>query len=158
MGYNTYFAGELEVTPPLNEHESSYLYDFAELRHTSTQHGPLDVKPGVFPGGSDPQGGKPEIWCHWVCDEDDKLVWDEEEKTYGHDSWIIWLIEHLFSAQARGFVNAHLSEDQRLAHFTCDHVINGEVNAEGEDSGDLWRILVKNNDVEVQQGRVSYGE
>ena len=34
MGYNTAFAGEIKVEPPLNEHEISYLRDFAEIRHT----------------------------------------------------------------------------------------------------------------------------
>lgn len=156
MGYDTSFNGTLTVTPPLNEHEATFLTDFTETRHTSTEHGPLDISAGWNARGNDPQHGKPEIWCHWVADDDGNLVWDEQEKTYGHDQWLVWLIERLFGPNSRDFVQAHAGEDERLQHFTSDHVINGYVEAQGEDYDDRWRIKVTDNVVETQTGRVVY--
>lgn len=157
MGYSTDFNGTLEVTPPLNEHERSYLEDFTATRHTSPAHGPLVVdKTGYSFDGNTPQPGKPEIWCHWIADDDGNLTWDEGEKTYGHPDWLRWIIGHLFGSASHAYVAAHLHEDERLIHFTHDHMVNGTVEAQGEESSDRWRIKVIDNDVEVQSGRVAY--
>lgn len=156
MGYSTDFSGEMSLSPPLNEHERSYLRDFIDTRHTSTEHGLLDVTAGPYVRGNDPQGDKPGIWCHWIADEDGNLVWDEGEKTYDHEQWLVWLIEHLFGPEAHAYVNAHLSEDPRLAQFTCDHVVAGEVDARGEEPDDMWRITATDNDVHVQHAEVTY--
>lgn len=155
MSYTTFFSGTLTVTPPLNEHERSFLWDFNETRHTSTQHGLLDTA-GPLLDGNDPQGGKPGIWCQWIANENGDLVWDEDETTYDHDAWLVWLIEHLLGPESRDFVQEHLDEDPRLAHFTHDHVVNGVVDAQGEDSGDLWRIKVTDSNVEVQRPEIVY--
>ena len=158
MGYNTDFSGELTVSPPLNEYEQSYLEDFANLRHTSVDHELLDISAGPCARGNTPQGDKPGIWCHWVPDDADTLVWDGVEKTYAHNEWLIWLIEHLLTAKARPFVDAHLAEDPRLANFTCDHVLDGEVIALGEESGDLWKIEVDDNQVRVRSAHVAFDD
>lgn len=158
MGYNTDFNGTLTVTPPLNEHEATFLTDFSETRHTSTKHGPLDTTAGSNPGGNDPQHGKPKIWCHWIADEDGNLTWDGQEKTYGHDKWLVWLIERLLGPGSRAYVQAHLGEDERLKHFTHDHVVNGTVEAQGDDYHDRWCIKVADNKVTTHTGRVVYDD
>src|SRR5690606_23297660 len=106
--------------------------------------------------GNDPQHGKPAIWCNWIADEDGELSWNEEESTYGHDQWLVWLIQHLFGPEARAFVDEHLDDDPRLQHFTCDHTVNGEVDAQGEDPDDMWQIKVVDNDVRVLEASVTY--
>jgi hypothetical protein len=35
-------------------------------------------------------------------------------------------------------------------------VLNGEVEWEGEDRGDMGKIVVKNNDMSTRAGKVSY--
>lgn len=155
MGYSTDFSGSLTVTPPLNEHEAAFLADFSDTRHTSTDHGPLEIA-GPSVSGNDPQFGKPGIWCHWIVDKDGELAWDGQEKTYNHDQWLAWLIQHLFGPEARAFVDEHLSDDPRLQHFTCDHTVNGTVDAQGEEPDDMWRIKVVDNDVTVQYPEIVY--
>lgn len=156
MGYHTDFYGILEVTPPLNEHERSYLEDFTATRHTSPDHGPLDISAGMQCQGNIPLDNMPGIWCHWVADKDGNLTWDEGEMTYDHDEWLAWIIKRLLGPESKDFVQAHLGEDKRLQHFTHDHVVNGTVEAQGENHDDRWRIKVIDNDVEVQTGRVVY--
>ncbi|MDP9904740.1 hypothetical protein [Arthrobacter bambusae] len=156
MGYNTYFSGTLTVTPPLNEHERAYLEDFAGTRQTDPDHGPLVVDKSWSFGGNTPHDGKPEIWCHWVADDDGNLVWDEGEKTYNHDQWLVWIIEHLFGPESRAYVGEHLNNDPRLVHFTHDHVVDGIVEARGEDFDDMWRIKAVHNVVKVQHPEIVY--
>ncbi|WP_026820024.1 hypothetical protein [Arthrobacter castelli] len=158
MGYNTDFDGALTVSPPLNKHERSYLVDFADTRQTSPDHGPLVVQSRItgFIDGNDPQGDKPGIWCHWVTDDEGNLVWDEMEKTYDHAEWLEWIILHLLGPDSRDYVQAHADDDPRLAHFTCDHTVNGVVDAQGEEPFDLWRIKVETNDVQTQYAVIVY--
>lgn len=155
MGYSTDFSGALEVMPPLNEHERGFLEDFADTRHTSTDHGLLETA-GPSLRGNDPQGDKPEIWCHWIADGEGNLVWDESEKTYGHDQWLSWLIGNLLGPGSRDFVQTRLDQDPRLKHFTHDHVVSGEIDAQGEDPDDMWRIKVEKNNVRIQYGHLTY--
>lgn len=156
MGYNTNFSGALTVTPPLNKHERDYLADFADTRQTSPDHGQLVVNPTGSIRGNDPQDNKPGIWCNWIVDEHDNLTWNEMEKTYDHAEWLVWIITHLLGPESRAFVRMHLNDDTRLAHFTHDHVVNGVVDAQGEDHDDMWRIKVTDSHVEVQYPEIVY--
>ncbi|WP_394941155.1 hypothetical protein [Psychromicrobium sp. YIM B11713] len=159
MGYSTDFSGTLNVTPPLNQAERDFLADFANTRHTSPEGLLFVTQPeGFYVSGNEPQGGKPGIWCHWVAGEDGNLTWDEEEKTYNHAEWLDWIITDLFGPDSRDFVQQRLSEDPRLQHFTHDHIVNGIIEASGEDSGDLWRIKVTNNNVQIQNAEITYPE
>lgn len=155
MGYSTDFSGTLEVTPPLNEHERSYLADFSETRHTSTEHGPL-VTAGLYLSGNVPQNGMPGIWCDWIADDQGGLAWNGSEKTYHHQQWLAWIIDHLIGPGSADFVAEHRDEDPRLQHFTCDHVVDGTVDAQGEEPDDMWRIRVTHNDIVVQYPQIVY--
>lgn len=160
MGYSTDFSGTVTVTPPLNEHVRSYLLDFSRTRQTSPDHGLLVVESpaGRYFGGNDPRDCKPGIWCHWIADVDGNLIWDEGEKTYNHAEWLAWIVEHLSGPDSRDFVQQHLEDDPRLRHFTHDHVLNGIVNAQGEDPDDIWRIKVVDNQVTTQTAEIVYPE
>lgn len=75
MGYTTSFEGEIQIEPPLNEAEVSYLTDFAESRRMDRTEGPYYVVPSDNYGQTQTSGvrnynqppeGQPGLWCQWV--------------------------------------------------------------------------------------------
>jgi hypothetical protein len=168
VGYTTTFEGRVEVTPPLNEAEATYLRDFNESRRMKRTKGPY------FVGGSGWRGqggdedvldanhapdGQPGLWCQWVPSEDDAgLEWDQGEKFYDATAWMAYLVEHFLqpSAVASLDLAGSIQQDPRFAEFTFDHVANGFIEAEGEESGDLWAIKVVDNEVTEVAGKVVY--
>ena len=82
---------------------------------------------------------QPGLWCQWVVnsyDEHDELTWDGGEKFYNYVPWLKYLIEHFFSKWGVK--------------------LNGEVEWVGEDPDDRGKIVVKDNVVEVYEGRITY--
>lgn len=183
MGYTTDFSGTIMLDPPLNEHELSFLEDFNKTRRMIRTKGPLFVKgSGSFGQGADDdiidynrangerphsfqkhdrffeEGGQPGLWCQWVpTDDGDGLAWDEGEKFYNAAEWMKYLITKLLHGdEARAYVNLHILEDERLAHFTFDHVANGTIEADGEDGDDHWAIVVKDSVVMVAEAELTY--
>jgi len=166
MGYTSYFSGSISVSPPLNEQEIAYLKDFSASRRMQRDNGPLYAVPGNDFGQdhapdvrdyNHPAEGQPGLWCQWVPDEDGaSIVWDEGEKFYNSAEWMKYIIDHLFSAEARTFVKQHWGEDLRFEHFTFNHLFNGEIDVEGEDSADRWQLVVQNNRVLVAEGTIHY--
>lgn len=153
MGYNTDFSGVIEVFPPLNEAEISYLNDFNETRHMSYSHNRiLEVHPDL--GATEPAGlidynrapeALPYLWCHWTVEGNGRfLVTDNGEKIYEHDRWLAFIIGHLLTpSNPRALINVHRDNDPRLAEFV-DHTFLGEIQANGEESNDVWAIYVGN--------------
>lgn len=85
--------------------------------------------------GTDMKG--PGVWCQWIPTEDGKgLEWDGNEKFYDYINWLKYLIKEVI--KPRGFV------------------LNGEVTWSGEENGDFGKIVVKDNKVEVLEGKVTY--
>lgn len=154
MGYNTAFTGELNIEPPLNADEISYLNAFADSRrYQRLDHGPLAViPPDMWPYSStynQPAVGQPSMYCNFTANHDGtQLVCCEYESTYEDDKWIAFLVRRLLSPDARAYIDEHITDDSRLASFTANHVINGEFTAFGDDDDDIWRIVVKDNIVE----------
>lgn len=152
MNYNTDFSGDIEIFPPLNEAEISYLHDFSETRHMSYSHNRiLEVHPDLDAGrspelvdGNKPPKPKPGLWCHWVVEDNGRfLTTDDGEKIYYHVQWLSFIIGHLLTpSNPRALINAHRDNDPRLAEFV-DHTFLGEIQV-NEDSGDLWAIRVGN--------------
>jgi hypothetical protein len=100
-----------------------------------------------------PSPGQPGLWCQWLPNDDGSaLVWDEGEKAYDMAEWLEWVIDHLLKPGAV----ASTVGDPQFVEFTFDHVCNGRVNADGEDSNDFWAIKVTDNAVTVHKGTVSY--
>lgn len=162
MGYTTDFEGEFTITPALNEHEVAYLTRFAETRRMDRVSGPYFVGgTGEFGQGPDddirdynkPPEGQPGLWCQWVpTEEGAALIWDEGEKAYYMDKWIVYIIDHFLRPGAQ----AQASNDPQFEHFTFDHMVNGTVYASGEDYDDLWAIRIKDNDVRIFGGHIVY--
>lgn len=77
----------------------------------------------------------PGFYCNWKVSEDGtSILWNGSEKSYDMDTWLPILIEKFFVQN--------------------NHILNGTVIAQGEDVGDTWTILVKDNIVERVDGHI----
>lgn len=80
--------------------------------------------------------GQPGLWCQWVIDEDNQLVWDGGEKFYNYVEWLQYYITHFFEPWGVK--------------------LNGSFFWEGEESGDLGKITVTDNVMDVKEGHIEY--
>jgi hypothetical protein len=161
MGYHTEFTGQIVIEPPLNGPEMAYLRKFARTRRMERDGGPYFVGGSGLMGQADdpdvtnhsePPHGQPGLWCHWVSNEDGtSLEWDGGEKFYDAEEWMRYLIDHFLSpdAEARDSQAARTA-DGYFRHFQFDHVLNGVIDAQGEESDDRWRLVVTDNVVETR--------
>jgi hypothetical protein len=179
MGYTTEFIGEVEVTPPLNASEVEYLQAFSRTRRMHRHSGPYTVQDDLpsDPQRSkwetewdakcgqrhtadviefnDPPPGQPGLWCQWVPDDDGLFIrWDEAEKFYYAAEWMAYLIDHFLKPGAV----ASTTGDPRFEGFTFDHVVNGTIDAQGEDPEDRWRLVVEDNGVRVVRAHFTWEE
>jgi hypothetical protein len=90
-------------------------------------------------GNMDPDPDVPGFYCQWVPTEDGwGLEWDGGEKFYNYVEWLEHLIKKFF--------------------VPWGVKLNGEIEWEGEESGDLGKIIVKDNVVTTKEGKVVYEE
>jgi hypothetical protein len=158
MGYTTEFEGKVDIVPPLNEAEIAYLNKFSDTRRMDRTKGPYYVDgTGLCGQGRDndiidfnnPPPGQPGLWCQWVPTDDGTAIeWNGSEKFYCADAWMRYIIDHFLSPTAVA--------KNTLDFLQANHVVNGEIEASGEDSDDHWKLIVKNNKVLVKQGRIVY--
>jgi hypothetical protein len=156
VGYTTTFTGSVAVTPPLNEHEIAYLRRFESTRRMDRDRGPYycgtgyagqDIEPDVR-DPNQPCSDQPGTWCHWTPTADGSAIeWDGGEKFYDAPKWMAYLIQTFLAPHAR--LSEELSAPvagwyyaPEFEHFTFDHVLNGVIDAEGEDGDDVWQLLV----------------
>lgn len=76
----------------------------------------------------------PGLWCQWTVDKsldgnEFTLEWDGGEKFYSYVEWLQYVINHFIAPWG--------------------YWLNGQVNWQGEDSGDIGMIVVKNNIITV---------
>jgi hypothetical protein len=84
-----------------------------------------------------PPASQPGLWCQWVPTEDGTgIMWNGMEKFYNYVEWLQYLINNF------------------LAPWELK--LNGEVEWQGEDSGDFGKIVVKDNVVTTKNGKVAY--
>jgi hypothetical protein len=154
MGYDTEFTGHITVSPPLNAAEIGYLRKFANTRRMNRRKGPYFVDGSGYAGqGHDadildhntPGEGQPGLWCKWVPTDDGTAIeWSGAEKFYDGMEWMAYLIDHFLTANATASrAPAHVAA--YFTGFTFDHVLNGEIEAQGEESDDHWLLVVKVN-------------
>lgn len=146
MGYNIDYSGHIEVSPPLNEAEVSYLNDFSDAIHTKSTHRILELnQPGSLRlvDTDHPPRLMPGIQCNWSASSDGATLSPRDgEKIHDHDRWLAFIITHLFNpTNPRSLINAHRDDDPRLAEFV-DHNFFGEIHARGEHVHDIWAIRV----------------
>lgn len=154
MGYTTDFWGTVSVVPPLNQAEADYLATFNETRHMVRENGPYFVDGQRFSpydaadivDANRSDSSQPGLWCQWIPTDDlAGIEWDQGEKFYASAEWMKWIIDHLLKPGA----HAATSDNPQFEQFTFDHVCNGAIEAQGEDSDDRWRLRVNDNAVYV---------
>lgn len=153
MGYTTDFEGRLKFNKTLAEEDKSFLNKLASTRRMARD---VDAKYGVegefyVEGegtfGQDredsvidynrPPRTQPSLWLQWVPSEDGNyLEWDGNEKFYNYVQWLEYLIENVF--KPRGYS------------------LDGEISWYGEESDDLGRIVVEDNQITILRGVVRY--
>ncbi|GAA2119048.1 hypothetical protein GCM10009759_66800 [Kitasatospora saccharophila] len=151
MGYQTVFTGRIAVEPPLNPQEVAYLRKFAGTRRMDRDRGPYFVDGTGFMGqGHDPDvrdhneppAGQPGLWCKWEPTADGAAIaWNRNEKFYRATEWMAYLVEHFLRPGARA------AGEPGFEGFTFDHVLDGVVDARGEESYDSWQLTVRGNEV-----------
>ena len=79
--------------------------------------------------------GLPDYYCQWVPSDDGEfIVWDGGEKFYEGPKWMKHIIENMFPT----------------------HKFEGEIEAQGEEVGDHWYLVVQNNKVYTAPARGGY--
>ena len=173
MGYTTDFEGSVSVTPPLNLYEVTYLCKFNETRRMQRDRGPYFVDgSGDFGQGQDEDirnynqapPDQPGLWCKWMPAADGTAIeWDGAEKFYDSAEWMAYLIDTFLKAGAT--VQAELAEPvegrdypEAFAHFTFDHVVDGTIEAQGEEADDRWRLVVTANEVTTQRAHFVWSD
>ena len=79
---------------------------------------------------------QPGLWCQWIINKENELVWDGGEKFYEYTGWLQYYITNFFSKWGV--------------------MINGEIEWNGEDPDDFGKIVVKDNVIEEKVGRKVY--
>jgi hypothetical protein len=118
--------------------------------------GDFSSRPDDVTNYNDPPPGQPSLWCQWVpslgsgnaarlaspeerCEEGvvyDHIAWDGGEKFYDYVAWLEYLIAHFLKPWG--------------------YVLNGEVTWQGEESADIGKIIVTNNQVSTKAGTIQW--
>ena len=163
MGYSTDFIGCFKFNKPVTIKLQSYINKFSYTRRMIRDNekikalypdwqkkcfnGLLGVNGEYFIGDEcdndksiidyNDSGNQPGLWCQWIINDDEELVWDGGEKFYNYVEWLEYLIEHFFAPSG--------------------YVLSGEVKYQGEDYNDFGKIVVEDNMVQVLYGEKHYG-
>lgn len=173
MGYSTDYDGSVSVEPSLNTPEYVFIKKFGDTRRMDRARGPYFVD-GTGMAGQDresdirgynyPPEGQPSLWCQWEpINNGAEIAWDGSEKFYAGEYWMKYLIDHFLKPEAvasdpstwDGWPEGY---DQFGRHFTYNHVVNGEIQAQGEDPEDHWKLIVEDNQVKITRARMVYDE
>jgi hypothetical protein len=169
MGYTTEFTGFVTIEPPLNRHEVAYINRFADSRRFARHSGPYQVEGGNYRDSdtieyNQAAPGQPGLWCDWTVSDDGTAIgWDGTEKFSHSVEWMRYLIDTFLSPTAVLRTELASRVDGRyyaadFHFFTFDHVLNGTIDAAGEDPTDRWRLTVRDNVVERVDGGTTSGE
>lgn len=146
MGYDTSFEGQFNVTPPLQEDHRAFLDKFNKTRRMKRKvhprygvDGEFFVNGGGFMGqGQDgtivdyntPPATQPGLWCNWTPNEDGTaIVWDQGEKFYDFEKWIVYLVESLLKPNG--------------------YSLSGQVSWQGEDDDDSGVMVMDDNKLTI---------
>jgi len=166
MGYTTNFEGYFGLDKPLTLEHFNYLKAFSKSRRMKRDSNiaetledevrknvglPIGTEGEFFVSGSGfieqdndksvidhnyPPITQPGLWCQWVPNANGtKIEWDGREKFYDYVEWIKYLIDNFLSPWG--------------------YVLNGTVNWQGEEIGDIGSIDISNNEVCISEGFLS---
>ena len=96
-----------------------------------------------------PLDGSPYPHLDWTpCVDGCCLTWDSRtEKSRMAEAWLQYLIDHFLRPGAL----ARTSHRPDFAPFTFDHVLNGTIAAERDDTRELWVIQCSDNEISTVQ-------
>lgn len=96
-----------------------------------------------------PLDGSPYPHLDWTpCVDGCCLTWDSRtEKSRMAQEWLQYLIDHFLRPGAL----ARTSTRPDFAHFTFDHLVNGTIAAERDDTRELWLISCRDNEISTLQ-------
>ncbi len=147
MGYTTDFQGTFDFNKPLSDKMFNYLKLFSETRRMKRNVSDVfGIEGEFFVFGSDdwgnnqeknivdynqPPSTQPGLWLQWIPTEDKlSLEWDGNEKFYSYTEWLVYLIHKILAPNG--------------------YVLNGTIQWQGEENGDVGEIFVENNRVYTQ--------
>lgn len=123
MGYSTDFTGRLNFSRPLTVPE------FRQLERLANYDSKDD---GYYATFTDTPETIPDAYLQWQPTEDGEgLEWNGGEKFYEYIHWLRWLVKHYFKPR--------------------DIVLNGQIQWQGEEIGDVGIIKVVDNKVTTQK-------
>ena len=147
MGYTTDFDGEFTLNKPLSPKVKAFLTKLNETRRMKrnvdsafgvdgefyvfgTGFAGQDHEANVIDHNTEPST-QPSLWCQWTPNEDGTaIVWDEGEKFYAYTEWLVYLICKILAPNG--------------------YVLNGQMTWQGEETGDVGEIIVKDNVVTIE--------
>lgn len=148
MGYTTDFNGQFNLNKQLSPKMQQYLKLLNETRRMKRSTDEAFGVQGeffVFGGGDFGQDHEPNIidfnqqpstqpslWNQWTPTEDGMgIEWDGGEKFYSYTEWLVYLIHKVLAPNG--------------------YILNGVVEWDGEDRGDIGEIIVENNRIYTQE-------
>jgi hypothetical protein len=98
---------------------------------------------------SDPT--QPGLWCQWIPnDEGNAIEWNGVEKFYDSAEWMTYLINHFLGSNP---IVKQLHPE--CFSFLQGHMLNGQIEAQGEETSDHWYLKVNNNKVSILDSQPS---
>lgn len=160
MGYSTTFDCNVSIEPAVAPELVEYIGRFSRTRHMKRDveklktlfegkagelygyNGELGIEGEYYLNGDDDlrqmtkddsilnyntaPSTQPGLWCDFIISSDGKSIeWDQAEKTYDGEEWVRYLIDSFLTPNG--------------------YVVNGTINAYGEDSDDRWVMNIENN-------------
>ena len=106
-----------------------------------------------------PPSGQPGLHCSWEpTDDGTAIIWSGMEKFDNAAEWMAYIINHFLKPDCEA---SKLVEGVEVPHpfldFTFNHRLDGEIEAEGEDPDDRWKLIVEDNTVYVSHAVFEYG-
>jgi hypothetical protein len=161
MGYDTRFEGQFNVTPKLTDKDKKWLLKFSNTRRMKRDPSKLKEDPKEFgfedwgdegefyvhgkgfmgqsndpsvTAHNDPPATQPGLWCHWIPNDDGTAIIfdDDTEKFTGYVEWLQYLLDKFLVP--RGYD------------------LDGMMDWQGDDMGDVGRIIVVHNDISTVEG------
>ena len=158
MGYDTDFIGSFDIDKPLDKETQKILKGLNQTRHMKRDTIKLAKRLEITTNEciekygeegeyyfihdkkyddtahydiidyNNPPSSQPGLWCKWYYNEDENIIeWDGCEKFYEYIDWIKYIIENILEPK--------------------DYKLNGCVSWRGEEFDDIGKILIKNNEV-----------
>lgn len=126
MGYRTYFQGRIDIEPPLN---------YAELK---------DLK---------------EYWydCTTIG-KDIAIEVDIEKVEHDHGVTQVYWGRALIPASEDEYKGYDIEPQTRnlITKFSADHEFSGMIIAHGEENADIWRMVVRDNQLFTEHAALSW--